>query len=48
MNKNASIEGYARPVINLNSNVLYVDGDGTIDNPYKVVFETTKKSTETK
>lgn len=34
MNKNASIEGYARPVINLNSNVLYVDGDGTIDNPY--------------
>jgi len=34
MNKNASIEGYARPVININSNVLYVDGDGTIDSPY--------------
>ena len=34
VNKNASVDNYVRPVININSNVLYSDGDGTIDNPY--------------
>ena len=36
MNKNASIEGYARPVINLNSNILYKSGTGTSDDPYVI------------
>ncbi|MBO5183054.1 MAG: hypothetical protein J6B64_01515 [Bacilli bacterium] len=33
--KKASNPSYIRPVININANVLYKDGDGTKDNPYK-------------
>lgn len=32
--KNASASGYVRPVINLNSNILYKSGTGTSDDPY--------------
>lgn len=32
--KNASSDSYVRPVINVNGNILFKDGDGTLDNPY--------------
>lgn len=34
--KNASTSGYVRPVINLNSNILYKSGTGTSDDPYVI------------
>ena len=34
--KNASTSGYIRPVINLNSNILYKSGTGTSDDPYVI------------
>lgn len=34
--RNASNSNYIRPVINLNSNVLYGSGDGTSENPYVI------------
>lgn len=36
--KKTSSEGYIRPVINLNSNVLYRGGTGTIDDPYVIGY----------
>ena len=36
--KRASNEGYIRPVINLNSNILYKSGTGTSDDPYIISY----------
>ena len=36
--KRASNEGYVRPVINLNSNILYKSGTGTSDDPYIIGY----------
>lgn len=34
--KNASVDSYIRPVINVNSNILYKNGNGTFDDPYVI------------
>ena len=34
--KNASVDSNIRPVININSNILYKSGDGTQSNPYVI------------
>lgn len=34
--RNASLENYVRPVININGNVLYKSGDGTEKHPYVI------------
>jgi hypothetical protein len=36
--KNASSESYVRPVVNLNSNILYKSGTGTSDDPYVIGY----------
>ena len=36
--KKTSSESYVRPVINLNSNVLYRSGTGTSDDPYVIGY----------
>lgn len=36
--KNASIDNYVRPVININGNILYSSGLGTVDDPYVISY----------
>ena len=36
--KNASAENSVRPVININGNILYKSGDGTLDHPYDIGY----------
>ncbi len=36
--KNTSVDNYVRPVININSNILYKSGLGTVDDPYVINY----------